>query len=169
MKHTDKAMKIYKNFLLNIALCSYFSDMYTTVLMMPLPLISSYGGCSLGPISNFFSFYNISPFLSLVIYMQLISMTGISLLLALLYRLATIYGKASVVAIPGLMIVISLILILVNSTKKGVQVISFAAFILSSLHTAANGIIMLLLIRTYREYLLEKLKKLYLFKKLVFV
>uniref|UniRef100_A0A915CLF9 Uncharacterized protein n=1 Tax=Ditylenchus dipsaci TaxID=166011 RepID=A0A915CLF9_9BILA len=151
MKHTDKAMKIYKNFLLNIALCSYFSDMYTTVLMMPLPLISSYGGCSLGPISNFFSFYNISPFLTL------------------LYRLATIYGKASVVAIPGLMIVISLILILVNSTKKGVQVISFAAFILSSLHTAANGIIMLLLIRTYREYLLEKLKKLYLFKKLVFV
>ncbi|KAI1706714.1 serpentine type 7TM GPCR chemoreceptor srh domain-containing protein [Ditylenchus destructor] len=90
MFHTPTSMKIYKWFLLNISICSYLLDIFLTIIFIPLPIFPVLGGCALGIISPLRSF---APYLAWFIYTQLLSMCGISIMFALLFRLAAIYGR----------------------------------------------------------------------------
>ncbi|KAI1710026.1 serpentine type 7TM GPCR chemoreceptor srh domain-containing protein [Ditylenchus destructor] len=47
-KHTPKAMKVYKWFLLNLSLCCYLLDAHLTITFLPIPIFPVFGGCALG-------------------------------------------------------------------------------------------------------------------------
>ncbi|KAI1697672.1 serpentine type 7TM GPCR chemoreceptor srh domain-containing protein [Ditylenchus destructor] len=89
-KHTPKAMKVYKWFLLNLSLCCYLLDAHLTVTFLPLPIFPVFGGCALGLMRPF---GYMAPVIAWIIFIQLLCFTGAAISLALLYRLAAVHGR----------------------------------------------------------------------------
>ncbi|KAI1694367.1 serpentine type 7TM GPCR chemoreceptor srh domain-containing protein [Ditylenchus destructor] len=89
-KHTPQSMKVYKWFLLNVALCSYFLDFTLNVLLILISLFPIIGGCALG-ILKFLG--PASAIIGWVLYTMFTGMCGISILYALLFRLAAVYSR----------------------------------------------------------------------------
>ncbi|KAI1701540.1 serpentine type 7TM GPCR chemoreceptor srh domain-containing protein [Ditylenchus destructor] len=198
LKCTPKAMKVYKWFLLNLSLCCYLLDIHITVIFTPLPLYPAMTGCAIGLISPL---GYMAPVVSFLLMTQLLTITGVSILLALMFRLASVHGKAALfqrkfvifVCIMfqfcfGIPILISSVWIVVLTEKESLDYMRkfgvpmcmillsnvcnlsmsffqhqvepgralfttffYVSLIFSTLHTFANGVIMIAFVKPYRE------------------
>uniref|UniRef100_A0A915EJ89 Uncharacterized protein n=1 Tax=Ditylenchus dipsaci TaxID=166011 RepID=A0A915EJ89_9BILA len=86
-------MKIYKWFLLNLSICCYALDIFVTVLFLPIEIYPILGGCAVG---LFRPMGYMAPVVSWIIYTVLVQMSALSILYAVLFRLASVYGKADI-------------------------------------------------------------------------
>ncbi|KAI1716622.1 serpentine type 7TM GPCR chemoreceptor srh domain-containing protein [Ditylenchus destructor] len=111
-KHTPPSMKTYKWYLVNVTVSCFALDFFMDLFFIPVTVQPILGGCSLGLLRPI-------GYMATVINWQLfglfLGMSGISLLYAMMYRAASVYNKAHILAKKPVIILMAFVQIFYSS------------------------------------------------------